>query len=735
MTPLFLALAVLLNPVTEQIRPFDTIKLKNGNVLIGLIRENYETAAVTIALLGSDGTVSDRDEVKIRQEDIAEIIRRRTTRDIFKDERTKRNLMNPTDVLELALWCGRPEVGLKTEALSLGHRALRLAPDRTEVYPLLARLLEERDVKSLSPADRDLEIELALRARQQNLFMGTAFLRAARALILDSPESWTVLTDEAVRLFELVRSKGTEEEQAQATAALAMLYLTWDRLDDLLAILQTASEELKAQLRTEIITRLLLRDTGDDIARAQEYIAALPGGPQRKELEAALALRTGDTARTEALLLEVIDETSSPEAALALGVVLALQKKTKTAAEILKAVPVEKADGMPRFDGLLLKHLLGDEQALADLLTALPNTPGILLLAAAEAAVRGDPDAGDRHLQAFRAQPAVPESIRPLAWVVAATLSVANGADEQAQRQAWRQLLYARAGMPEEWRLSLALANLHAHRGDIARARRYFREGVKQQAPAGQAALSEAYLAYRARDLDTCEELARACATSPDLTASQLGYVTRLSRAVWEATRLESWEDRFTRAGAEVLNGWTEEEKYGVRIELTGGNVRFSGNQTGALDGVTYLYRYVDWDQFYRFTLRLQARSGDCEVGLLATDGRSSFSLVGDQSGTFALVTRRVRAEKREPLNATWKPGQSYTLTVERSLKGQVTFFVNGTPLPAKTRISLRKKGRVKMGCFARALTRGGPVELEVEFARLWRLADTEGVKGVRRGR
>ena len=61
---------------------------------------------------------------------------------------------------------------------------------------------------------------------------------------------------------------------------------------------------------------------------------------------------------------------------------------------------------------------------------------------------------------------------------------------------------------------------------------------------------------------------------------------------------------------------------------------------------------------------------------------------------------------------------------------------VNGVRVTSKARIILSKRIRTKVGCFARPLSRGGTVGLEVEFAKLWQLNETEAKKkkGRRRG-
>jgi tetratricopeptide (TPR) repeat protein len=367
-----LCVLISLAPVTEEIRPHDVIRLKNGSTLTGLMRPGAESGAVAITLVNAEGTVTG--EVTIQRADILEIVPRRTQQMIYRDEVKRRDLFDPRQTFELAAWCERP-AELAGEAIELAHRSLRLDPDNLEVYPLFARLLAALDPSALSAAQRDREVELALRARERSIFLGSAYLRAARILAGDA---WTVLAEEAVALLEAVRAQGSEAEQAEATQALAHLYVANDRLDAVLKLLEAAPEALGEKLRAEVVTRLLVRTRPEDLATAHEIVARMPDDADRKVLDASIAWRRGDAARTETLLLAAIEESSSVETARALGVVLALEGKVKTAAEVVKIVAAAGPDG------LLLAHLLGEPAKLEELLTAIASAPGAPLLGAAE---------------------------------------------------------------------------------------------------------------------------------------------------------------------------------------------------------------------------------------------------------------------------------------------------------------------------------------------------------------
>jgi hypothetical protein len=715
MIPMLFSLFLLGGEVTDEIRLYDTVKLTNGSVLTGLIREGPENGSVRIALVGSDGKVAGSDEVAIERQKIAEIVPRRTPRMIFNDQLKKRNLMNAQEVLELASWSSREEVGLAEEATTLAHRALRLAPDERTVYPLLEKLLAKKDTASLEPAEKDREIELAERAREHDIFLPRAFLRAAQVLAGDAAGGWSVLADEAAALLGLVREKGTDEEKAEATEALAHLYLRGERLDELLKLMEAAPESLQEKLRLELINRLLGRDTADDLAAAGETIAKLPPGPDRKVLEASLAWRSGDAARTEQLLLEAVEETRSPETALALGVVLALEGKRKTAEEVAKLVPLSGPDG------IFLSYLLGKTENLQALADSLPAVPGVALLQAEETLMRGDAVEAQAALARFLERKDASPSVRALAWPLQAKISYA----ERAIDAAVRALLYARAALPREGRLSLALANLAALGGDIPGARSYFADAVKLGAPAAPTALADSYIAFRAGELGRCGTVLRSCAGNPALGERERRYVADLGQAVWEATHLETWEDRFDRAdGAEVLNAWNEEEKYGIQITLAGKAVTFAGEQTGSLEASTYLSRYADWERFYRASCRLRPVRGDCAFGLLVIQEKDAL-MVGRLDGeTFEIVTRRASVEKREPLNVPFAPGQTYTITLELAPSGDPVATVDGTTVTSTARLRFGKKTPVKVGCFCRGLARGSGVEMNVEWFRLWRLLD-----------
>jgi hypothetical protein len=317
--------------------------------------------------------------------------------------------------------------------------------------------------------------------------------------------------------------------------------------------------------------------------------------------------------------------------------------------------------------------------------------------------------------------------LRALAWPLAATISFARNRPADA----CRQLLYARAALPREGRVPLALAGLAAHAGDHARARALFAEAAALGAPEALTTLTDAYLAFRAGELGRAASLAQACAANPTLTEREQRYVARLERAVWEAANLETWADTFDRPdNPEVLNGWQPDAKYGIAVTLAGGNVVMSGVQSGT--GDTYLFRFVEGNRLRRAVFSVAPGAAGCQFGVMLTDGKDAVVVGTAPDGSFELVTRRGTAEKREALPAP--PGGARRIGLELSAAGDPAALIDDATHASTARQRFSKKGQVRVGFFCRGQAGGAAASVKIESARLWRLADRDAKKGASRG-
>lgn len=704
--------------VDEEIRLYDEVRLKNGQVLTGLIKEDGDPNEVKLALLRADGTV--RDLVGISRSTVKEIVPRRTPAQIYRNQVKQRDHMDAAQLFELAVWCATDQAGLYDEAAALAHRVLRLAPAMRAVYPLLASLNARKAVAALTPEEADREVELAMRAREHGEFLAGAWLRAARVLLDQNKDAWNVVTDEAVKLLAEVRAKGNAEEAAAATSALSSLYLAWEKLDDLLALggAEVATPETVA-------AKLLLRGTEKDLSDAQELIASLPDGGGRKLAEASLAWSRGDAARTQTLLLEAVELTKSPDAARALAVVLALEGKTKTAEELAKIVAPQGADGA------LLSYVLGAREALDTFISAHGALPAARLLAAEEKYRRGDAEGAAAAASELLDGAGMPPAARALAWPLLAKAQARLGALDAAVAR----LLCARAALPGEGRVSLALAAVAAFRNDLYEGRRYLEEARGLRVPPGEAALVEAYLAYREGNLAAASRAAAALSADASLPAACRSYAAHLQRAAWEATRLQSWEDTFERPDAtEVLNSWHEDEKYGIRIALAGNRVRFAGTQEGAEDATTFLFVYTEYGRLFRASFRLRAQRDDMAFGVQIAEGAKAARIEAQPGGAWAYVVPGAWGDRSEALPLAWQRGAWHRVTIEFPAKGRPVIEVDGRRAEFPQTAIFAKNANVKLGVFARGGRQGAEVELELDAVKLWRLSDEEVRKGKRSG-
>ncbi|HAK94012.1 MAG TPA: hypothetical protein DCM87_03130 [Planctomycetes bacterium] len=707
--------------VDEEIRLYDEVRLKNGQVLTGLIKDDTDPVEVKMALLRGDGTV--RDLVGIPRSTVKEIVPRRTPAQIYRDQVKKRDLMNAAQLFELAAWCAAEQAGLYGEAAVLAHRALRLAPAMREVYPLLATLNARKEIAALTAEEADREVELAMRAREHGVFLAGAWLRAARVLLEQSKDAWSVVTDEAVRLLADVRAKGTAEEAAAATSALSSLYLAWEKLDDLLALKTPGGADVATP--ETVAAKLLLRGSEKDLADAEALIASLPDGGSRKLAEASLAWSRGDMARTQTLLLEAVELTKSPEAARALAIVLALGGKTKTAEELAKIVAPQGADGA------LLSYVLGAREALDAFMSTHGALPAARLLAAEEMYRRGDAEGAAAAAAEMLAGDGMPSSARALAWPLVAKARARTGALDEAVAR----LLCARAALPGEGRVALALAAVAAFRNDLYEGRTYLEEARDKQVPAGEAALVEAYLAYREGNLAAASRAAAALSADVSLPAACRAYATHLQRAAWEATRLQSWEDTFERPDAtEVLNSWYEDEKYGIRIALAGNQVRFAGAQEGAADATTFLFVYTEYGRLFRASFRMRPQRDDMAFGVQIVEGAKVARIEAQPGGAWAYVVPGARSDRSEALPLAWQRGAWHRVTIEFPAKGRPVIEVEGRRAELPQTVLFAKNANVKLGVFVRGGRQGAEVELELDAAKLWRLSDEEVRKGKRSG-
>ncbi len=733
--------------VDEEIRFYDEVRLKNGQVLTGLIKDDTDPAELKMALLRGDGTVKDL--VGVPRSTIQEIVPRRTPPQIYKNQVRKRDLMDARQAFELAEWCATEEANLYGEATVLAHRALRLMPDLREAYPLLAALNARKELAALSAEEADRELELVMLARERGIFLAGAYLRAAQVLLDQSKDAWSVFTDEAVSLLAEVRRKGEPGEAAAATEALSNVYLAWGKLDELLELNPPEKQggapaeapktvtaklfslvfpprrgDLPAATAPEaIVARLLMRGTAEDLQKATSLLARIPDGGGKKIIEASLAWSRGDAPATEKLLLEALELTKSPQAALALAIVLALEGKTKTAAEIARIVAPQGADGA------LLSYVLGKPEALDAFMSAHGTLPGARLLGAEDKLRRGDATEAGTVVSGLLADASLSPAARALAWPLGAKASARAGATDEAVQR----LLCARAALPGEGRIALALAALAGYRKNAYEARKYLDEARRRNVPASEAALLDAYVTYGEGNLVAASRLLDKLAADTTLSAGNKAYVARLQRAAWEATRLQTWEDTFQRAdGGDVLNSWNEEEKYGIKIALAGNRVTCAGVQEGDADACTFLYVYTEYGRLFRASFRVRPQRDDMAFGIRIAEGTKSARIEAVPGGTYALIVPGTRSEKTDALRFTWKRGAWQTITLELPAKGKPIVDVDGQRAELPQTLLFAKNANVKLGVFVRGARQGAEVELDVSDAKLWRLSDEEVKKGKR---
>ncbi len=710
MTVLFFCI-FFFGEIDEEIRPYDEIVLKSGGSFKGLIKEE-DNQKVKIALLGSSGTIEGT-SIFFKQ-NIEEIRRRRTVDQIYAGQCRTRNLMDADQLFEIAQWCAREDVGLKQEAVLLAHRVLRLDPANKAVYPLLDTLLAGASIDTFSLQEKDRDIELVTQARQHGIFIGESFLRTAEILLRKTGQAQRYFSEEAVALLQQVQQLGTAEQAKRALEKLIRVYLRLDAVDRLMAVLAQAPEELQTRYRPEVVTRLLLSGRQKDLEKANELIKSFPEGRDRDLLIASVSWLRGDVAKTEALLYATIEKAQSEEAAMAYALLLALQGKRRTAEAVAKLVDVKNKDA-----ALLNFVLSKDKDAAA--LTQAENAPaGFTLLACEAACSRGDLQEAGRIVDQLLNDRGLGPSMQALLWVLAARIHVQKNEPEKAV-----PFLYCAAeAMPHEGRIPLALAELYIQKSNSPLARKYLERAKKAGAPAAQLQLAEAYFAYCRGELENAEKISSRSLTAGGLSEKELRYASRLQHALWETNELQVWDDSFDRADSrDVLRSWNEEENFGVRIELVGGKVKFSGTQRAAAKAVTLLSKTVDWDRFIRARFKVRMLSGNAAFGVLASDEVNTVRIEGDGSGTFQLVTARRDREETEPLPFSWTRNAVMEITLSRSTENEITITCNGKPHTLDRRVRFRRGGTAKIGVFARALSSGAAVNLDVESARFWRLS------------
>ena len=712
---LVFSILLLSAPISKEIRLYDTIKLTNGSVLRGLIQSDSDRETLTIALLGSEGKVSGG-VVRIPRSQVAEIIPRQTPLQIYREEVRKRDVLDSGQLLELAQWCGKSEVGLYSYAVALAHRVLRLDPTRREVYPLLEKLLARKALENLTEEERDFEIEVALRAQENGVVLPQQFLRAAQILYREAGPGNEQMVRAALGFLLEAKSKGSEEIKNEALSILARIHLDRGDLQSLSALLEECPAEEKLKLERELVVRLLNRGRPEDIDQAEKLIADLPEGVSRSELQAAVSFFRGDLEACRQELLKLVEKTGSPEIVATLGVVLSVSGKEKTAGEIAKLPELSGPDA------ILLRYLSGVEGAAEKLKTEAVSRLGLWLVPGWQAALTGDKEGVKACVDGLRKSGKVRAEHEMLAWVLSAIAAFSAGDYDQV----WRNLLYARAAFHQAPpQLDLSLAALNAWRRDGSEARRLVAEASRRGAPPQWVVLVDAYAAYCAGRLDLCERL---LGRLPGVEGSEGPfelYVRLLRNAVWEARCLETWEDRFERADSQdVLSGWLEDERYGVQILLRNQSVVFSGRQAGAPDSITLLYRFVDWGRFYRLRAVFKNPGPGTLCGLFCSDGRSTLRLeVAPDGKVYAVIQRQGRSEERKDTGAALAATRSFELGIQYTREGKLVAILGRKQLDLGKPVRFSKRSAVRAGVFAGSLERGGPVEVTVNSVRLWRLS------------
>ncbi|MBN1417974.1 MAG: tetratricopeptide repeat protein, partial [Planctomycetes bacterium] len=647
--------------IDEEIREFDTLVLKDGTTFEGFILKEDPVVGIVSFELKERGIKFD-----IETDRLARIIRRQSAQEIYKRKIARASVRSAREQFDLGRWCLGERVGMRAEARKHILLAIHRDPALQEAYPYFLDLASDKPIAEKTEEELAEEAEVCVLARRAGLssadleyrlaqiaerldLSGTAE-EAYRAAIAAAPPESTIARRSHLALAAILVSQDREEEALEEYDALSGAGADWEFVP------------LWEQARI-----LVARGAASDLERASKALVRAaeiqPDFPGVAALRATIAARRNDLSLARQLLIEAVrlgPDLASVRADL--GIVVARLGYLDAASSLFALARAR--------DPACLGALLGE---------------GFV-------AARRDESAAA--LASFRAAAeAHPESAVARAFLASAL--VEGGASEEARKELAELARLARESAPVFTAFARETAELALREGDLAKARRYLGYALEHMpqdgdlwlrlahvalraGDAGGAATAlektesldpgwpttsnvRGYIAYEAGELvvaETCFRKSSDAFPAPKTRRStiprppQAAYAESALEKIDDARTLEVWSDLFAREDApEAVNGWNEDERFGVEVKIAGRMLVLEGEQRNEPDGVTAVERSVAATDVERIEARIRVAPGTrVRAGLRLENERRTGGVVffRDLDGTMSFRTRAGN-EWREP--------------------------------------------------------------------------------------
>ncbi|MEM7262581.1 MAG: hypothetical protein AAF488_11370, partial [Planctomycetota bacterium] len=289
---------------------------------------------------------------------------------------------------------------------------------------------------------------------------------------------------------------------------------------------------------------------------------------------------------------------------------------------------------------------------------------------------------------------------------------------------------------PRDLDLRNALGCLEYRSGNFAEARRWF-QGVVDQFPE--------------EDQEASEPEAR------------LAYAQRGLQQVSGVLDEELWVDNFDREGERILNNWTDQQTFGIKISLSDGKAVFDGQQKFEDDGLTVLHRPLEVDDLSRFRVRMRMVNGGerTRIALRIEDKTGSEGIVfyRDLDGVLAFAENsRSKFEEhrpREPKSDSGEEGDgggegssddneekdpfdlkrvvwendgewhTIEIRIDSERSGQADLYFDGVRVAREVRLPSRGRSGLRLGVSGQAEL-GVRYRLEIDDFEIFRRRPTE---------
>jgi tetratricopeptide (TPR) repeat protein len=638
---------VIEDSADETVRPFDTIFLKNGNKMVGLVDGDYDAPEINLLMSGG------KTKVKVPRDDIAKIIRRQTPDELYvKKLKLLTGERDPAarakKEFELGRWCKSPLPELDgapprpKNALRHFFTAVELSPSFTEAYPHLFSSLTQRSSEGGGDGATDLESEVkaALLAEKGGYSDPEVDYRLGRLLAeeMQLPEkaqaflervlqkerknqghlrqSRTLLTaiyrqlgapEKAIAMYEaIITSPESSPANFEPYYELGRLHARSGKPDELKAARELFSKAQAIQpeyLPIQAELAALDYRQGDLLQAEKKLKALLAKEPENVPRAIDLALvrtRLGRLGPTEKVLngfLAKAEGEDQARASLALAGLKADRNEGTAAAELCRKA-LEKAPDLIEAKVFLASQLIllakiDEARKIAqDLLAGGSGNRwlfagGCRILGEAELA-EGHPDAAFAY---FQRAAEVDAQDAPLLERLGVLLMRQGKLD-----LGYDYLKRARQLGGERPDTLNALAYYHYMRGELQESKKLLTQvvGLVKAPPKAQG---------QAKPVPVPP--ARAYALSGlDLIA--------------DIERLEVWTADLKGPDGPTLNGWEEVERFGIEVKRQDSKIVLAGKQANVADGVTLamLDRPVDVSSFERLAMRARVDSGKVRLAL-----------------------------------------------------------------------------------------------------------------------